>query len=752
MTAALETAAPARPGESVVSGTIQRIYVRQEDTGFTVLDIKEKDKRPLTLVGTMPTVHEGEFLTAQGRMTTHSVHGERFRVTGVVAEPPVEPEAIERYLASGMIKGIGPKLARSMVASFGAETFHIIDKQPERLKEIEGLGKKRISAITQAWVDHREVQEIMAFLSRRGLTSSRAHRIYEHYKDQRGGIIKILEKEPYQLTEIRGIGFAFADEVAKTLGITNEDPRRLAAGVRHVLHEQTKQGHCGLPYYDFVDVATNLLGAARGPVRAAIDIEVNGPRPTMRLDNIDGHSCVFTIAMHDAEEVIAERIAGLAAGEHPFCDLTDIPAAIARVETETGRNLSPSQREAVVSGLTHKVSIITGGPGVGKTTTLDTLLRVVAHHTAAIRLCAPTGRAAKRMGEQTGYSAVTIHRLIGASRRRDADTEGDEAEIDSPDKDAGLKDCRLLVVDESSMIDVRLMAQLLKALPPQAALLIVGDTDQLPSVGAGSVLRDLIASEVIPVARLTEIFRQAAGSRIITNAHRINRGEMPINAAKGENSDFFYWPAKSPEECQAAILECVTGRIPKMFGYDPKTDVQVLAPMKSSPVGTGQLNEQFQRALLPARTEHNSLGTPTWTFQIGDKVMQTSNNYDKRVFNGDLGYLISLDREAKTATIRFDDADVVYTHDELYQVMPAYAVTIHKSQGSEFPAVVIPMMNQHYMMLSRNLLYTGVTRGRSLVVLIGQEQAIKRAVQNNEQSRRWTRLRGILQPNATPLF
>jgi exodeoxyribonuclease V alpha subunit len=739
-------AAP-RPAESVVSGTVQRIYVKQEDTGFTVLVIKERDNRPLTLVGTMPAVHEGEYVTAQGRMVTHPVRGDQFRVSGYVAEPPIESEAMEHYLASGLIKGIGPKLAKSMVQKFGSGTFHVIETTPERLKEIEGLGKKRIGSITEAWRDHKEVHEIMAFLSRRGLTANRAHRIYEHYKDQRGGIIKILENEPYALTEIRGIGFAFADSVAKTLGISDEDPRRLAAGVRHVLHEQTKQGHCGVPFFDFIDAACRLLNAARGPIRRAIQEETERESPSMRKDNIDGNTCLFTVQMHDAEEVIAERLLAMKTGPHPCADDKDIGASITRVESETRRTLSGSQREAVIAGLTNKVQVITGGPGVGKTTTLDTLLRIIADHRPGIRLCAPTGQAAKRMGKQTGYPAVTIHRLIGASRRRESDAD---AADDGGDEDVGhrketdLKTCDLLVIDESSMIDVRLMAQLLKAVPERAAVLIVGDIDQLPSVGAGAVLRDLIASGAIAVARLTDIFRQAAGSRIITNAHRINRGEMPLNAAKGEQSDFFFWPSKGPEECADAVMECVMNRIPKQFGMNPKTDIQVLAPMKSSAVGTRNLNVTLQQALLPRVDPKLTFAAQHWTFQVGDKVMQTSNNYDKGVFNGDLGYVTAIDNLAKTAVIAFDQGDVSYALDDLYQVMPAYAVTIHKSQGSEFPAVVIPMMNQHYVMLSRNLLYTGVTRGRSLVVLIGQEQAIKRAVENNDQSKRWTRLRQLL--------
>ncbi len=749
-----QTDLESRPGESVVSGTIQRIYVRKEDTGFTVLDIKEKSHRPLTLVGTMPVVHEGEYLTAQGRMITHPVRGEQFRVTGVVSERPIEPEAIERYLSSGMIKGIGPKLAKAIVARHGSDTFNVIETTPQRLLEIEGVGRKRVDQITQAWTDHREVQEIMNFLSRRGLTADRAARIYKHYKDQRGGVVKILETEPYRLTEIRGIGFKFADQIAKTLGIQDDDPRRLAAGVKHVLQEQTKQGHCGLPYFEFVDLATELLHAPRGPVRQAIADQTNAAEPTMRKGNIDGHTCIFTVPMYDAEDIIAERLIDLKEGQHPLARTADIDSAITAVERRTDRTLSGSQRIAVAAALEHKVCVITGGPGVGKTTTLDTILKILEPYRSKIRLCAPTGQAAKRMASQTNHASVTIHRLIGAARRAGSDDDGEDEDESSrsAQKDTDLKECRLLVIDESSMIDVRLMAQLLKAVPPQAAVLIVGDIDQLPSVGAGAVLRDIIGSGAIHVARLTDIFRQAAGSRIITNAHRINRGEMPVNPPKGEKSDYFFWPAQNPEDCARAVMDCVMNRLPKAFGFNPKTEIQVLAPMKSSPVGTKNLNKLLQEAILPPPEDGQSVVVNEWRFQVGDKVMQTSNNYDKGVFNGDLGYLINLDLTAKVAVIRYDQGEVSYELDDLYQVMPAYAVTIHKSQGSEFPAVIIPVMMQHYVMLTRNLLYTGLTRGRSVAVFIGQEQAVKRAVENDLQSRRWTRLKQILSGPPESLF
>lgn len=741
------TAEP-RPAEAVVSGTIQSVFFRNEETGFTTFMIKDKENRPHTVVGVISKILVGEYATAQGRHETHKQYGPRFKASSIVTEPPVEPEAIEKYLASGMIKGIGPELAKRLVKAFGANTFATIEHSPADLKLVDGLGKKRIATIQAAWLQHKEVQEIMHFLSRRGLTSSRAHRIYEHYKDQRGGVLKVLQEEPYQLTEIRGIGFDFADKIAKTLGFANDDPRRLKSGIHHVLQEETKKGHCGLPYFEFLNRAAELLEATRSAVDAAILVETEAKPARIILDNIEGQTCAFTVPMHQAESEIADCLKNLGRSAHPFEDIGDVAAGIARVERQTGRQLSTSQREAVRIGLTNKIAVITGGPGVGKTTTLDTLLRVVAKHKGAIRLSAPTGKAAKRMGEQTGYAAVTIHRLIGAAR------QDDDAEDERPNKppETDLKTCRLLVVDESSMIDVRLMANLLKALPAEAALLIVGDIDQLPSVGAGAVLRDLIDSGAIPVARLTEIFRQAANSRIITNAHRINQGRMPVNAEKNEKTDFFFWPANDPEECLSKVLDCVMRRIPSTFGMDPRTQVQVLAPQKRGPVGTGNLNREFQAALLPNPRPEDSYTTDNWRFLLGDRVMQTSNNYDKNVFNGDTGFVVQLDTQAKTLVVQHDQGPVEYGFDEVDQLMPAYAVTIHKSQGSEYPAVVIPIMNQHYMMLSRNLLYTGVTRGRSLVVLIGQESAVRRAVKNNEQSKRWTRLRQLMSRSNPPLF
>lgn len=744
-------AADAKPAEIVVSGSVQRIFFRNDETGFTSFVIKDRDNRPLTIIGVVTKIIEGEYATAQGRYERHKVHGEQFRARSIVTEPPVESAAIEKYLGSGTIKGIGPEMAKRLVKAFGADTFATIEHQPEALKQIQGLGKKRIAAIVAAWHQHKEVQEIMHFLSRRGLTSSRAHRIYEHYRDKPGGVIKIMQEEPYQLTEIRGIGFDFADKVAKTLGFENEDPRRLKAGIHHVLQEETKKGHCGLPYFDFLNRAAEILEASRAAVDTAILIETEAKPARIILDNIEGQTCAFTVPMHQAESEIADCLKNLAQGAHPFSGIGDVDAAIDRIEAQTGRKLSMSQRQAVRIGLSSKVAIITGGPGVGKTTTLDTLLRVIARYKGAIRLSAPTGRAAKRMGEQTGYPAVTIHRLIGAARQdEDGDEEAGDRRPKPPETD--LKGCRLLVVDESSMIDVRLMASLLKAMPAEAALLIVGDIDQLPSVGAGSVLRDLIGSDAIPVARLTEIFRQAANSRIITNAHLINQGRMPVKAEKEVKTDFFIWEARDAEECRAKMLECVTRRIPSAFGYDPKTEIQVLAPMKAGPIGTAALNKEFQAAILPHPRDEDAYQAENWRFLLGDRVMQTSNNYDKEVFNGDMGFVVHLDKEAKTLTVNFDQGMVDYSFDEVDQLMPAYAVTIHKSQGSEYPAVVIPMMNAHYVMLSRNLLYTGVTRGRSLVVLIGQDAAIRRAVQNNEQSRRWTRLRQLMARDLPPLF
>ncbi len=755
MTQNQDQTSEAAPELAAVSGTIQRIFFRNEETGFTSFAIKDAHGRPLTIAGVVGAINEGEYATAQGRFEIHKVYGEQFKAKNVVTEPPVESGAIEKYLSSGLIKGIGPGLAKRMVTTFGPDVIRIIETNPDELRRVEGLGKKRIKTIVDSWAETKGIKEVMFFLSRRNLTSDRAYRIYKHFRDRAGGVIKVMEEEPYQLTEIRGVGFTFADKVAKTLGFANEDPRRLKAGIHHVLREETKNGHCGLPYLEFVDKAAEILEASRGAVDAAILGETEAKPARIILDNIDGVTCAFSVEMHRAESEIADCLKNLAKTPHPFPFAIDVDDAIRDVERETGRQLSPSQRNAVRIALTNKVVVVTGGPGVGKTTTLDTLLRVIARHREVIRLSAPTGRAAMRMGEQTGYPAVTIHRLIGAARR-DADADADAAEqpeaATGGPAETGLKACRLLVTDESSMIDVRLMASLLKALPNEAALLIVGDIDQLPSVGAGAVLRDLIACGTIAVARLTEIFRQAAHSRIITNAHRINRGEMPVNAERHEASDFFFWEANDPEECRQKVLDCVTNRIPKKFGHDPVTGIQVLAPMKNGPVGTLGLNRDFQKAILPNPRPEDCHVTERWTFIRGDRVMQTSNNYDLGVYNGDMGFVVALDPENKTLTVRFEQGMVSYGYDDLDQLMPAYAVTIHKSQGSEYPAVVIPVMNSHFMMLSRNLLYTGVTRGRNLVVLIGQESAVRRAVKNDRQTRRWTRLRQLMTKNLEPIF
>jgi exodeoxyribonuclease V alpha subunit len=536
-----------------------------------------------------------------------------------------------------------------------------------------------------------------------------------------------MTENPYRLArDIRGIGFRTADAIAMKLGMTREAPQRVRAGISFALQEATDEGHCGLPIEELVKLAVTLLEVDESVVRTALTHELEGGEVV--ADTIDDRPCVFLRGLYLAERGIAERLQALSKGSPPWPRI-DIDKAVPWVEKKTGNTLAASQRAAIEMVLRSKVAVVTGGPGVGKTTLLDTILRILAAKGTRLLLAAPTGRAAKRMTEQTGIEAKTIHRLL----ETDPKTGGFRRDAEQP------LECDLLVIDETSMVDTSLLFAVMKAVPPKAALLLVGDVDQLPSIGPGQVLGDIIASGAIAVARLTEVFRQAAESRIVVNAHRINRGEMPEWPRRGENSDFFFVEAKEPEEGAAKVVEIVRDRIPKRFGLDPVRDVQVLCPMQRGALGARALNGDLQKALNPNMAEKiERFGS---AFAPGDKVMQTENDYDREVFNGDLGRVLRIDQTEGVLIADFDGREVEYPFGELDALVPAYATTIHKSQGSEYPAVVITLATQHYTMLARNLVYTAVTRGKRLVVIVGQRKALAIAVRTHGSKRRWTKLR-----------
>jgi exodeoxyribonuclease V alpha subunit len=637
--------------------------------------------------------------------------------------PPTTLDGIEKYLGSGMVKGIGPHFARRLVQAFGEAVFDVIEQTPERLVELEGIGPKRRQKIVSAWADQKAIREIMVFLQSHGVGTSRAVRIYKTYGDD--AIAKVTEN-PYRLAlDIWGIGFKTADTLAQKLGIPPDSLIRARAGVRHALQVWSEQGHVAAPKEKLLPMAAELLGIGEGILIEALAAEV--AEENLVVEATEDGALYFLAPLYRAEFGCAEHIERLLKGVPPWGGI-DPAAAIPWVEQQTGLRLSDSQKAAVARVLASKVAIITGGPGVGKTTLVNSLLKIIRAKGTAVLLCAPTGRAAKRLTETTGIEAKTVHRLL----------EFDPQAFQFKRNGENPLETQLLVIDEASMMDVVLMNQLLKAVPDASAVLIVGDVDQLPSVGPGAVLADLIDSGAVPTVRLTEIFRQAQSSRIIVNAHRINRGERPLATARGEASDFYLIEAGSPEDLAGKLIESVTQRIPSRFGFDPIADLQVLTPMNRGGLGVRALNAELQRR-LNGRSEPKITKFGT-TYAPGDKVIQRVNNYDKEVFNGDIGRITGIDPDEGTARVDYDGRTVVYDLSELDEVSLAYAASIHKSQGSEYPCVVIPLAVQHYLLLERNLLYTGVTRGKQLVVVIAEPKALAMAVRNRKAAKRVTRL------------
>ncbi|KAA2236417.1 SF1B family DNA helicase RecD2 [Salinarimonas soli] len=723
-----------RPGQventgrlvEALAGTVERVTFHNAESGFCVIRVQVRGKRDLTtVIGHAPAIGAGEWITATGAWVTDRVHGLQFRADTLRATPPTGAEGIEKYLASGQMRGIGPAMAKRIVALFGENTFEIIEAEPERLKEVPGIGPMRASRIVAGWAEQKAVREIMIFLHAHGVGTARAVRIFKTYGHE---AIQVMTEDPYRLArDVRGIGFRTADAIAAKLGMEKTAPQRLRAGVSFALQTGTDEGHCGLPVSMLISLAERLLEVDAALIETAIREELARGEEVV-TDRVGEETCIFLKGLHGAERVIAERLISRASGRPPWPAI-DLDKARPWVESKTGKALSPSQAEAVRLVLSSKVAVVTGGPGVGKTSTLDTILRILVAKGVRVLLAAPTGRAAKRMTEQTGLEAKTIHRLLEIDPKHGGFSRNEENPLD----------CDLLVVDETSMVDVPLMNALTRAIPAHAGLLLVGDVDQLPSVGPGQVLADVIASGRIPVARLTEVFRQAAESRIVVNAHRINHGQMPEPPRAGEESDFYVVEIAEPEEGVAKLIEVVTNRIPRRFGLDPIKDVQVLCPMNRGVLGARNLNQELQRVLNPnppATVERFG-----WRFSPGDRVMETQNDYDREVFNGDLGMIDRIDDEEQAVVVDFEGREVIYPFGELDTLVPAFATTIHKSQGSEYPAVVIPVVTQHYQMLARNLLYTGVTRGKRLVVLVGQRKAIGIAVRGGTMKRRWTKLR-----------
>src|SRR5271154_4010284 len=710
--------------QEVVAGLVERVTYHNAENGFCVLRAKARGHRDVvTVVGHAATIAAGEWITASGEWVNDRTHGQQFKAGFMLSSAPTSIDGIEKYLSSGMIRGIGPVYAQKMVKAFGEKVFDIIEAEPARLREVDGIGPVRAQRITAAWAEQKIVREIMVFLHSHGVGTARAVRIYKTYG---ADAVQVMSENPYRLArDIRGIGFKTADAIADKLGIEKAAMVRVRAGISYALTEAMDDGHCGLPTDELVPLAEKLLEVPQELIRTALDLELR--EGTVVADRVGETPCVFLAGLHRAERTIAERLVRLANGKLPWAWI-DPDKALPWIEQRVGLALAESQIAAIRLALMSKVRVITGGPGVGKTTIVNAILNILAAKGVSLLLCAPTGRAAKRMTEATGFEAETIHRLLEVDPKGGGFKRCDDNPLD----------CDLLVVDEASMVDVMLMQALMKAVPDRAALLIVGDIDQLPSVGPGQVLADIISSGEVPVVRLTEVFRQAAQSQIITSAHQINRGSIPDLRKPEAASDFYFVEADDPETAVPRIIELVKTRIPRRFGLDPIRDVQVLCPMNRGGVGARSLNIELQAALNPAGDR--KVERFGWTFAPGDKVMQIENDYDKEVYNGDIGFVTDVEPDEGELTASFDGRRVTYGFGELDSLVPAYAATIHKSQGSEYPAVVIPVTTQHYAMLQRNLLYTGVTRGKRLVVLVGQKKAVAIAVRNVSGRRRWSKL------------
>jgi exodeoxyribonuclease V alpha subunit len=731
----VSTAAPRRPAITL-EAVLERLTYVNEETGYTVARVStgHGGAELVTVVGHLHGAQPGESLRLVGRWSSHPKYGRQFEVESFTTVLPATIQGIRRYLGSGLIKGIGPVFAERIVDHFGLATLEVIEKEPHRLVEVPGVGPKRTARITQAWAEQQAIKEVMLFLQEVGVSTSLAVRIYKAYGDS---AVSVVRDEPYRLAaDVWGIGFKTADSIAKAVGIPHDSPQRVRAGLQFTLSEAADSGHCFLPADRLVADAAAILDVPPDLVRRCLD-ELVATEGVVRepVPGADGDvvPAVYLVPFHRAETSLAGGIRRLLRARADrlaaFADV-DWDRAFRWLRERTGVALAPEQQEAVKLALTSRVTVLTGGPGCGKSFTVRAIVALATAKRATVQLVAPTGRAAKRLAELTGHPAATVHRLLQLRPGGDA----------AFDQDKPL-DADLVVVDEASMLDLLLANKLVKAVPPGAHLLFVGDVDQLPSVGAGEVLRDLLAADVVPRVRLTRVFRQAQQSGVVTNAHRINAGKPPVTTGL---ADFFLFPCEDAERAAELTVDVACERIPRRFGLDPRRDVQVLTPMHRGPAGAGALNALLQRRLTPGGDGVPERRSGSRVFRVGDKVIQLRNNYDKGtagVFNGTVGVVTAMSLENHSLTVRTDEDELIeYDFDELDELAHAYAITVHRSQGSEYPAVVIPLTTSAWMMLQRNLLYTAVTRARRLVVLVGSRRALAVAVRTVGAGRRYTAL------------
>jgi exodeoxyribonuclease V alpha subunit len=725
-----------------LEGSVSGIVFRNEDNGYSIVRFNCEGEQ-VTLVGCMPFVSEGEELKVKGEWVYHPVYGEQVQVSEYSSIVPSTLQGIEKYLSSGLIPGIGPKTAKKIVEALGKEALDIIQYNPMKLTVVEGIGEKKAQRIAEAFEEQRGLREVMVFLQTYEISTAFAIKIYKKYREE---TIKLIKQNPYRLVEdIEGIGFKRADRIAMSMGVERNSPGRVYAGTKHVLAEFAGAGHVFVPKEQLVLRAVELMGVEKQQVEDAVSsLAIAGQ---LKLEEGPEGQVVYYMPFYYAESSVAGKLAGLALMEYDTFDL-DMERELEGFEQKYGIVLDGVQKEAVVQSIRNGIVVITGGPGTGKTTTIKAIIEIFESKGLRVALAAPTGRAAKRMAQACGREASTIHRMLEFSYKEDEHVSAFNRDEDNP------LDCEVLIIDEVSMVDILLMHHLLKAVRPGTRLVMVGDVDQLPSVGAGNVLKDIINSGVVRVVRLKTIFRQQGESSIVVNAHRINEGSYPVTNERG--GDFFFIETKDMQRAVDTIIDLCKNRLPGYGGYNPMTDIQVLSPMRKGPIGVDSLNKRLRESLNPAAKGKAERISGSTLFRVGDRVMQVKNNYALRweaplpgggteegegVFNGDLGIIESLDEEEGQMVVLFDDERrVIYRLNQLDELEPAFAVTVHKSQGSEFPVMVMPVFWGPPMLVTRNLLYTALTRAKKLAVLVGREEYLRRMVDNNRISRRYSAL------------